>query len=110
VHNTGHFTIEACASSQFENHARVITGLPLGSPEMVAPAACRGESARLWRRPRCPPRSPAGPRRSRSARPRVWKIAEPARAQDGTCDRPRTDGRGGVRAQQAADCLQFGGE
>ncbi|MGA0255202.1 MAG: 5-(carboxyamino)imidazole ribonucleotide synthase [Rhodothermales bacterium] len=38
-HNTGHYTIEACFSSQFENHARSILDLPLGSPEMRTPAA-----------------------------------------------------------------------
>ncbi len=39
VHNSGHYTIEACACSQFENHVRAVLGLPLGSPAMVAPAA-----------------------------------------------------------------------
>ena len=39
VHNSGHFTIEACATSQFEQHIRAITGLPLGKPDMVVPAA-----------------------------------------------------------------------
>jgi len=34
VHNTGHYTIEACYVSQFENHVRAILGLPLGSTEM----------------------------------------------------------------------------
>lgn len=31
VHNSGHWTIEGCATSQFENHLRAILGLPLGS-------------------------------------------------------------------------------
>lgn len=39
VHNSGHYTIEACACSQFENHVRAVLGLPLGSPELIAPAA-----------------------------------------------------------------------
>jgi 5-(carboxyamino)imidazole ribonucleotide synthase len=39
VHNTGHYTIEACHCSQFENHVRAVIGLPLGSTQMVAPAA-----------------------------------------------------------------------
>ena len=30
VHNSGHFTIEGATTSQFENHLRAITGLPLG--------------------------------------------------------------------------------
>jgi len=39
VHNSGHYTIEACACSQFENHVRAVLGLPLGSSHMVAPHA-----------------------------------------------------------------------
>ncbi len=39
VHNSGHYTIEACVCSQFENHVRAILGLPLGSTKMIAPAA-----------------------------------------------------------------------
>ena len=38
-HNTGHYTIEGCVTSQFENHVRATLGLPLGSAELVAPAA-----------------------------------------------------------------------
>ncbi len=39
VHNSGHYTIEAGACSQFENHVRAVLGWPLGSTAMVAPAA-----------------------------------------------------------------------
>lgn len=39
VHNSGHYTIEACATSQFEQHIRSITGLPLGDTSLVVPAA-----------------------------------------------------------------------
>jgi 5-(carboxyamino)imidazole ribonucleotide synthase len=39
VHNSGHYTIEACACSQFENHVRAVLGLPLGASHMVAPHA-----------------------------------------------------------------------
>lgn len=39
VHNSGHLTIEASKTSQFEQHIRAITGLPLGSTEQIAPAA-----------------------------------------------------------------------
>ena len=38
-HNTGHYTQDACVTSQFENHLRAVCGLPLGSTEMVAEAA-----------------------------------------------------------------------
>ncbi len=39
VHNSGHYTIEACGCSQFENHIRAIAGLPLGNTELKVPAA-----------------------------------------------------------------------
>lgn len=37
-HNSGHYTIEGCVTSQFENHVRAVMGLPLGSAELRAPA------------------------------------------------------------------------
>jgi 5-(carboxyamino)imidazole ribonucleotide synthase len=33
VHNSGHWTIDACTVSQFENHMRAVAGWPLGSTE-----------------------------------------------------------------------------
>jgi 5-(carboxyamino)imidazole ribonucleotide synthase len=39
VHNSGHYTIEACVTSQFEQHVRAVSGLPLGSTAMIVPAA-----------------------------------------------------------------------
>lgn len=38
-HNTGHYTIEACYTSQFENAIRAILDFPLGSTEMIVPAS-----------------------------------------------------------------------
>ena len=38
-HNSGHATIEACETSQFQNHLRGVLDWPLGSTEMRAPAA-----------------------------------------------------------------------
>jgi len=37
-HNSGHYTIEGCVTSQFENHVRAALGLPLGSTELRASA------------------------------------------------------------------------
>ena len=37
VHNSGHWTIEGAATSQFENHIRAICGLPLGDTALTAP-------------------------------------------------------------------------
>lgn len=39
VHNSGHHTIEAHVTSQFEQHIRAVTGMPLGSIEKRSPAA-----------------------------------------------------------------------
>ena len=38
VHNSGHFTIEACMTSQFQQHVRAICGLPLGETEAMIPS------------------------------------------------------------------------
>jgi len=40
-HNSGHYTIEACVTSQFEQHIRAVTGLPLGDTSLIRPAAMR---------------------------------------------------------------------
>lgn len=37
VHNSGHWTIEGARTSQFENHIRAITGLPLGDTQPIHP-------------------------------------------------------------------------
>ena len=38
-HNSGHYTIEGTVTSQFENHVRAVTGLPLGDTGLRRPAA-----------------------------------------------------------------------
>ncbi|WP_336327118.1 5-(carboxyamino)imidazole ribonucleotide synthase [Halovenus sp. HT40] len=38
-HNSGHWTIEGCHTSQFEQHLRAVTGLPLGSTDRREPTA-----------------------------------------------------------------------
>ena len=38
-HNSGHYTIEACYTDQFENHLRAVLGLPLGQTDMKVGAA-----------------------------------------------------------------------
>lgn len=38
-HNSGHYSIEGCVTSQFENHVRAVCGLPLGETTLVRPAA-----------------------------------------------------------------------
>lgn len=39
THNSGHYTIEACRSSQFAQQVRIVAGLPMGSPEPCLPGA-----------------------------------------------------------------------
>jgi 5-(carboxyamino)imidazole ribonucleotide synthase len=39
THNSGHYTIEACMTDQFEQHLRAVIGLPLGATDLVSPAA-----------------------------------------------------------------------
>jgi 5-(carboxyamino)imidazole ribonucleotide synthase len=38
-HNSGHFTFDACLTSQFEQQLRAVCGLPLGSPARLCPSA-----------------------------------------------------------------------
>ncbi len=40
-HNSGHYTIEACLTSQFENHIRAIVGLPLGDVTLRTPVVMK---------------------------------------------------------------------
>jgi 5-(carboxyamino)imidazole ribonucleotide synthase len=47
-HNSGHFTIEACASSQFEQQVRVLAGLPLGDTRLLHAAAMANLLGDLW--------------------------------------------------------------
>lgn len=47
-HNSGHLTIEAALTSQFEQQVRAVCGLPLGSTEMVRPAAMANLLGDLW--------------------------------------------------------------
>ena len=35
-HNSGHYSIEACSISQFEQHLRAVLNLPLSKPELFA--------------------------------------------------------------------------
>ncbi|BAY27634.1 phosphoribosylaminoimidazole carboxylase ATPase subunit [Calothrix sp. NIES-2100] len=39
THNSGHFSLDACETSQFEQHLRAVCGLPLGAPTLKTPTA-----------------------------------------------------------------------
>ena len=47
-HNSGHLTIAACETSQFEQQVRAICGLPLGSTKQLAPAAMANLLGDCW--------------------------------------------------------------
>ena len=47
-HNSGHLTFDACRTSQFEQQVRAVCGLPLGSSELLQPAAMANLLGDLW--------------------------------------------------------------
>ena len=47
-HNSGHYTIDACATSQFEQQARTMCDLPLGSTRLLAPVVMANLLGDLW--------------------------------------------------------------
>ena len=69
VHNSGHWTIEGAATSQFEQHIRAICGLGLGATDALAPAAMVNLLG-------------TGPRRDRPAR---WASTRRSPTRPSTC-------------------------
>ena len=47
-HNSGHLTIDACVTSQFEQQLRAVCGLPLGDTRRHQPAAMANLLGDLW--------------------------------------------------------------
>jgi len=47
-HNSGHYTIDACVTSQFEQQARVLAGLPLGDTRQHEPAVLVNLLGDVW--------------------------------------------------------------
>ncbi len=47
-HNSGHHTLQSCATSQFEQHVRAVCGLPLGDTSLRSPAAMVNLLGDLW--------------------------------------------------------------
>ncbi|MDE1942199.1 MAG: 5-(carboxyamino)imidazole ribonucleotide synthase [Betaproteobacteria bacterium] len=47
-HNSGHYTLDACITSQFEQQVRTLCGLPLGNPELLRPAVMVNLLGDLW--------------------------------------------------------------
>jgi len=46
--NSGHHTVDSCRASQFEQQVRAVCGLPLGSPQLLQPAAMANLLGDLW--------------------------------------------------------------
>ena len=47
-HNSGHYSLDACTTSQFEQQLRVLCGLPLGAPRLLSPAVMVNLLGDLW--------------------------------------------------------------
>jgi 5-(carboxyamino)imidazole ribonucleotide synthase len=47
-HNSGHLTVDAAITSQFEQQLRAVCGLPLGSPDLICPAVMVNLLGDLW--------------------------------------------------------------
>jgi 5-(carboxyamino)imidazole ribonucleotide synthase len=47
-HNSGHYTIDACATSQFEQQVRTLCGLPLGDTRLLSPVAMVNLLGDVW--------------------------------------------------------------
>jgi 5-(carboxyamino)imidazole ribonucleotide synthase len=47
-HNSGHYTIDACVTSQFEQQARIMAGLPLGDTTQALPAVMLNLLGDIW--------------------------------------------------------------
>lgn len=47
-HNSGHYSLDACLTSQFEQHIRAVCGLPLGATDLLHPTAMINLLGDLW--------------------------------------------------------------
>jgi len=54
-HNSGHHTLDACATSQFEQQLRAVIGLPLGSPRLLTPVVMLNLLGDFWQSETTPP-------------------------------------------------------
>ena len=110
VHNTGHYTIEACACSQFENHVRAVLGWPLGPTDMRAPAAAMVNLLGYGNGPGTP-RGLQPALRVPGAHVHVYgkTVSKRGRKMGHVTALGATVEQALATAQQAADCIRFGG-
>ena len=48
-HNSGHYTMDACVTDQFEQQVRSLAGLPLGSPRLLSPVSMVNLLGEVWK-------------------------------------------------------------
>jgi 5-(carboxyamino)imidazole ribonucleotide synthase len=60
-HNSGHYTIDACVTSQFEQQVRAMTGLPLGDTRQHSSAVMLNVLGDVWFDPAAPDNAPVTP-------------------------------------------------
>ncbi|KAF0100429.1 MAG: 5-(carboxyamino)imidazole ribonucleotide synthase [bacterium] len=48
-HNSGHYTLDACATDQFQQQVRALCGLPLGDPRLLSPVVMVNLLGDVWR-------------------------------------------------------------
>lgn len=48
THNSGHYTLDACVTSQFEQQVRMVTGLPFGSTQLLSPVVMINLLGDVW--------------------------------------------------------------
>jgi 5-(carboxyamino)imidazole ribonucleotide synthase len=111
VHNSGHYTIEGCVCSQFENHVRAVLGWPLGSTAMRAPAAAMVNLLGAGSGPGTPhglAQALAVP----GAHPHIYGKSRsvPGRKMGHVTALGDTMAEALATAQKAADLIHFGGE
>jgi 5-(carboxyamino)imidazole ribonucleotide synthase len=111
VHNSGHYTIEACDCSQFENHIRAVLGWPLGSTAMRAPAAVMvnllGAGKGIGT-----PHGLAAALAVPGAHPHVYgkSVSSPGRKMGHVTALGKTLDEAQATAQRAASLIRFGGQ
>ena len=48
THNSGHYTIDACITSQFEQQVRMVCGLPFGDTTLLSPVVMTNLLGEIW--------------------------------------------------------------
>ena len=102
VHNSGHWTIEGAATSQFEQHIRAICGMGLGDTAAHGPTAMVNLLGTGPRRPARLEACRGGPRRPGRPPPPLRQAGRLRTSQDGPPDGAGRRSRRGARARAAS--------